>query len=115
MARLAPVAFVLVASACQAIAPAAWHRIEPPAVLKRPHKEKHAQVWSHGQVEVWRALVMSPDSITGIPAGLSVKCDTCRRAIAWPGADSVRLKRVRPVQTSLWIVALLIGLAAVPP
>ena len=114
MVRWAPVAFALLASGCEALAPQAWHRIEPPSGVKRSYNEKQAQVWSHGQVEVWHALVMSPDSITGIPAELPAKCDTCRRGIAWADADSVRFQRFRPLQTSLLVVALLIALAALP-
>jgi hypothetical protein len=114
MVRWAPVALILAASGCEAIAPQAWHRIEPPSAVKHPYKETRAQVWIHGQLEVWRALVMSPESITGIPAELPADCDTCRRGIAWVDADSVRLQRFRPLQTSLLIGALLIALAAIP-
>ena len=114
MVRWAPVALVLAASGC-ALAPQAWHRTEPPSVVKHSYQEKQAQVWMHGHLEeVWHALIISRDSITGIPAELPPKCDTCRRSIAWADADSVRFQRFRPLQTSLLVVELLIALAAVP-
>src|SRR2546421_9272090 len=78
MVRWAPVALVLAASGCAALAPQAWHRTEPPSVVKHPYQEKQAQVWPHGHLEeVWHALIISPDSVTGIPAELPTMCDTC--------------------------------------
>jgi hypothetical protein len=115
MVRWAPVALVLAASGCAALAPQAWHRTEPPSVVKHPYQEKRAQVWMPSRLEVWHALIITPDSITGIPAELPAKCDNCRRrSIAWADADSVRFQRFRPLQTSLLVVALLIALAFVP-
>ena len=111
MVRWAPVALVLAASGCAALAPQAWHRTEPPSVVKHSYQEKQAQVWMHGQLEVWHALIISPDSITGIPRGLSTKCDSCRRGVAWADADSIRVDHIRPVQFSLFLVMYLAACA----
>ena len=48
------------------------------------------RVWSHGNVEQWRAVVVSQDSISGIPNKKPLGCGSCRRSIALTDVDSLR-------------------------
>ena len=48
-------------------------------------------IWSGGKVEKWRAVVITPASVSGIPYGTSLKCDTCRRSIPRAQVDSMKV------------------------
>ncbi len=48
-------------------------------------------IWSAGKVEKWHAVVITPDSVSGIPYRVSVKCDSCRRTIPRAQVDSMTL------------------------
>ena len=111
MARWAPLVLLPVLGGCSGLSLTGWHRIDPPSAVKRRNPRAPVQVWSHGQVTLWRAVVMSPDSITGMPRGLSTKCDSCRRGVAWADADSIRVDHIRPVQFSLFLVMYLAACA----
>jgi hypothetical protein len=67
-----------------------------------------AQVWSHGAEAEWHALRSSADSISGIPSNLSMKCDSCRRALSRTDVDSVRFWGVSHTEKVLWITGLAI-------
>ncbi len=49
-------------------------------------------IWSSGKVEKWQAVVITRDSVSGIPYGTSVKCDSCRRSIPRALVDSMKLE-----------------------
>jgi len=48
-------------------------------------------IWSGGKVEKWHAVVITPDSVSGIPSRVSLKCDSCRRSIPRAQVDSMTL------------------------
>lgn len=49
-------------------------------------------IWSGGTVEKWHAVVITSDSVSGIPYATSIKCDSCRRSIPWAQVDSMTLE-----------------------
>jgi len=48
-------------------------------------------IWSHDAVRKWHDVVITPDSISGIPSGTSRDCyATCRRSIPRVQVDSMK-------------------------
>jgi len=69
---------------------AGWHRA--PDLAPGPlSPRQQVQVWHDGRVERWHGLLLSPDSVSGIPYLHSVDCDTCRVVLPRTQVDSIRL------------------------
>jgi len=49
-------------------------------------------IWSGGTVEKWHAVVITTDSVSGIPYGTSLECDSCRRSIPLGLVDSMKVR-----------------------
>jgi hypothetical protein len=49
-------------------------------------------IWSNGTVEKWHAVVITSDSVSGIPYGTSLECDSCRRSIPLALVDSMKVR-----------------------
>ncbi len=47
-------------------------------------------IWSAGGVEKWHAVVITQDSVSGIPYDTSLKCASCRRSIPRAQVDSMK-------------------------
>jgi len=47
-------------------------------------------IWTKGGVEKWRAVVITQDSVSGIPFESSRKCLVCRRSIPRVQVDSMK-------------------------
>src|SRR3989475_11297632 len=47
-------------------------------------------IWTRGGVEKWRAVVITQDSVSGIPFETSRKCVVCRRSIPRVQVDSMK-------------------------
>ena len=47
-------------------------------------------IWTKGGVEKWRAVVITQDSVSGIPGETSRKCVVCRRSIPRVQVDSMK-------------------------
>jgi hypothetical protein len=56
--------------------------IEPSAV---------ALIWSGDKVEKWHAVVITTDSVSGIPVRMGLQCDSCRRSMPRAQVDSMKL------------------------
>jgi hypothetical protein len=80
------IAVCLLLEACGA----GWRRERDLAPGPLPSRQQ-AQLWHQGRVERWHALVVGPDSISGIPYFRPTDCDTCRLALARTQVDSVCL------------------------
>jgi hypothetical protein len=82
---LAALAFLALAS-CGA----GWHR--PPSLQAGPLQlRQQVQVWHGGEVERWHAVVVTADSISGIPYLSPLQCDSCRIRRSRVTVDSIRL------------------------
>jgi len=85
---------------------AGWRRqpdLQPGALSRR----QQAQVWHQGSVERWHALVISRDSVSGVPYLTPVNCDSCRVALPRAEVDSIRLGN--PVAGFWKTVGLVVG------
>jgi hypothetical protein len=67
---------------------AGWHRVEPGPAPIAPRQQ--AQVWHDDRFERWHALLVGPDSVSGVPYFRAVGCDSCRVALPRDAVDSLR-------------------------
>jgi hypothetical protein len=77
---------LMLAEACDA----GWRRpqeLSPDSLSPR----QQVQVWRQGRTVQWHAVVISADSISGIPYYKPVDCDSCRVAFPRASVDSIRL------------------------
>src|SRR6266540_2546342 len=58
---------------------------------KRLGRSQHVKIWSGRSLSQWHAVVITADSITGVPSKMSIKCDSCRLAFPLYAVDSIRL------------------------
>ena len=49
------------------------------------------RIWSRSTLNEWHAVVITHDSVSGIPYKMSLSCDTCRRALPRSQVDSMKL------------------------
>ncbi len=73
-------------------------------------------IWSAGKVEKWHAVVITPDSVSGIPYRMALQCDSCRRSMPRAQVDSMTLgheTRAPNVLLLAGVVAAAIGLEMV--
>jgi len=97
------VAACLLLQACGA----GWRR--PPDLELGPLAQRQqAQVWHQGRVVRWHALVISADSISGVPYLRPPDCDSCRVALPRAQVDSLRLGN--PVAGFWKTVGLVVGI-----
>jgi hypothetical protein len=88
MRHLSPFALALFAGDC--LNGGGWEqtRIEEPTPLE---PWRVVSVWSGGKVEKWHAVVITPDSVSGIPYKMSLECDSCRRSLPRAQVDSMKV------------------------
>jgi hypothetical protein len=48
-------------------------------------------IWSGGKVEKWHGVVVTADSVSGVPYRISLTCDSCRRSMPRAQVDSLKL------------------------
>jgi hypothetical protein len=49
------------------------------------------RVWQHDAVLRWHAVVIAPDSVSGIPWLQPIDCDSCRIAVPRATVDSLQV------------------------
>ena len=81
------IAFVLLATGCWS---SYWGRrsLDQPTPVD---SDDPVFIWSSRGVEKWHAVVITQDSVSGIPYETSLKCAICRRSIPKVQVDSMRL------------------------
>jgi len=86
MVRCSLLAAVLLAAGCSSY----WgrRRVDQPTPVK-PHQP--VWIWSGGQVKKWHAVVITQDSVSGIPYSVPLKCYGCRRSMPRTQVDSMKL------------------------
>jgi hypothetical protein len=52
-------------------------------------------IWSHGGFNTWHAVVVTQDSVSGIPHEMSLTCDSCRLSLPRSQVDSMQLAYLR--------------------
>ena len=69
---------------------AGWHRLDDLTPRALPARDQ-LQLWIGPRTRVLHAVIIGPDSLSGISAHLPPECDSCRVAIARSAVDSMRL------------------------
>jgi len=87
--RFSRLAFVILAAGC--VSNAEWERRTgfQPAPMK---PSDPVLIWSNGTVEKWHGVVLTADSVSGIPYETSLQCDSCRRSIPRGQVDSLKYR-----------------------
>lgn len=52
---------------------------------------QQVQVWRQGTVVRWHAVVLTPDTVSGIPFNRPIDCASCRLGFPRSSVDSLRL------------------------
>lgn len=71
---------------------AGWHRVSTVSPSEWPPGQQ-VQVWSGTRSYQWHALIVTVDSVAGIPFTRPVECVGCRQGLARGAVDSVRAGR----------------------
>lgn len=96
------------ASACGA----GWHREELSPQRQLPARQQ-VQLWLGHQSRVLHAVMVGPDSVSGVPFHLPTACDSCRVVLARSAVDSMRLgNQERGALRSLGFGYVALGVAA---
>ena len=64
-------------------------RLDEPASIKPADA---VRIWSNGTVAQWHAVVITSDSVSGIPYETSLQCDSCRRSMPMVLVDSMKVR-----------------------
>src|SRR5207245_10405862 len=85
MARCSLLVFVLLGTGCLY-----WgrRRVDQPTPIKPSNP---VWIWSGGTVEKWHAVVITENSVSGIPYRMPLWCGSCGLAVPGPGVDHWRL------------------------
>ena len=87
MRPLLPVV-LLFAAGCASPAGVHWMKEDiHPVAVRGDRRLDRVRIWSRDSVFQWRAVLITADSISGIP----VTCDSCRRALPVDAVDSLRV------------------------
>ena len=70
-------------------------------------RDQQVKIWSGDTISRWHAVVITADSITGVPYKLSIKCDTCRVRLPLYAVDSIRLRYRESPREQKHIIALM--------
>jgi len=86
MVRCSLLVAVLMSAGCSSY----WgrRRVDQPTPVKA---HQPVWIWSGGQVKKWHAVVITQDSVSGIPYSVPLKCYGCRRSMPRTQVDSMKL------------------------
>ncbi len=106
--RATAVTTLWLASACGA----GWHREELGPERRLPARQQ-VQVWSGDETRILHAVIVEPDSVSGVSFHLPPDCDSCRVVVARTAVDSMRLgDQERGALRSLGFGYVALGVAA---
>jgi hypothetical protein len=83
---LSTVVLLLLVSACGA----GWRREELSPERRLPPRQQ-VQLWLGDEARILHAVIVGPDSVSGVPFHQPPDCDTCRVVVANSAVDSMRL------------------------
>jgi len=96
---------VLLAILANGACSAGWRRWELQPGALQPRQQ--VEVWRGGSPMRWHAVVVTGDSVSGVPFLRPVSCDTCRVSLPRTQVDSLRLGN--PVAAFWKTVGLVVG------
>ncbi len=91
---------------------AGWHREELSPERQLPARQQ-VQLWLSGETRVLHAVIVNPESVSGVPFQLPPDCDSCRVVVPRSAVDSMRLgNQERGLLGSMAIGYVALGVAA---
>jgi len=108
--RSSAFAFVLLAAGCAS--QGAWGG---PFGLPTPlWPQALVRIWSGGEVQRWHAVVITEESVSGIPYQMPVTCDSCVLRIPRTQVDSMKLdhKKLNALEVVGVVGILAVGIVA---
>jgi hypothetical protein len=69
---------------------AGWRSLPPLAPSELP-PDQQVQVWSLDRARQWHGVIVTSDSVSGIPFFRPLSCDSCRRSVPRAEVDSLRV------------------------
>jgi hypothetical protein len=84
--RRSLLASLTLANACSA----GWHRTEPSPGTSIPPRQQ-VQIWQGRNHRVLHGVIVTADSVSGVPYQIPTDCDSCRVYLALNTVDSMRL------------------------
>jgi hypothetical protein len=92
---------------------AGWHRADPSPASPLPPRQQ-VQIWQGQKNRVLHSVVVSSDTISGVPYQDPADCDSCRVHLARNTVDSMRLGNMgKGALKSMGFAAALMAAAAV--
>ena len=85
-------------------------RLEEPASIK-PHDV--VRIWSSDAVAQWHAVVITSDSVSGIPYETSLQCDSCRRSMPLVLVDSMKVSHATSAKAVLIVAGVVVAASLV--
>jgi hypothetical protein len=64
------------------------------------------RIWSGGEVQKWHAVVITEETVSGVPSSMPVTCDSCVVRIPRTQVDSMKLEYKTNALELVGIVAL---------
>lgn len=81
---------LVLAAGCVSAPSTRWLREDVhPVAVKGDRRLDHAKIWSRDSVMEWRDVLVTRDSISGIPFTSSKPCEACRRSLPDFAVDSL--------------------------
>jgi hypothetical protein len=62
-----------------------------PVAVRGDRRLDRVRLWTHDRVVQWHAVLVTRDSISGIPDQVSQGCDSCRVTLPTSAVDSLRV------------------------
>ena len=113
MKHLIPVV-LLFAAGCASTPGVHWltEDIHPVAV-RGDRRLDRVRIWTRDSVVQWRAVLVTRDSISGIPSSLPTPCDSCRLALPVSAVDSLsvgypQIRRPPKASDVLLLIAIIV-------
>ena len=119
MRHLIPIALLL-AAGCASPSGVRWMKEDiHPVAVRGDRRLDRVRLWTHDGVREWHSVLVTRDSISGIPDTVSQQCDSCRVTIPTSAIDSLhvgyRQEGVKdPFASDLGLIALILAGLLVP-
>lgn len=92
MRHLIPVVLLLLAAGCASPSGVHWMKEDiHPVAVRGDRRLDRVRLWTHNGVLQWHAVLVTRDSISGIPDTVSQQCDSCRLTLPTSAVDSLRV------------------------
>lgn len=86
--RAACIFCALMLPGCSNNTPVGWRHVDPATPVK---SHDLVWIWSRAGTNKWYAVVVTPDSVSGIPFEMPLTCDSCRRSLPRSQVDSMQV------------------------